>query len=211
MDPFKRLTGPAAPIDEPDMETDRLFPSRFLKKPLGPEYGDYLFHDLRFHADGTERPDFALNREGYRGAPILVANRNFGCGSAREGAVYALVEYGVRVVIAPSFGDIFYFNCLTNGLLPVRLEAGRAADLRRHVKGLPGTPLSVDLEAQTVTGPNGAEYPFDIDPAWRRRLLDGQDGIDLTLGHAAKIAAFEEGYRAEMDWLYGPGDNKAPE
>lgn len=202
MDPFKRLIGPAAPFDEPDMETDRLFPSRFLKKPLGPEYADYLFHDLRFHADGTERPDFILNRDAYRAAPIFVTNRNFGCGSAREGAVYALVEYGVRAVVAPSFGDIFYFNCLTNGLLPVRLEAGRAADLRRRVKELPGAPLSVDLEAQTVTGPDGTQYPFDIDPAWRRRLIEGLDGIDLTLGHATEIAAFEERYRADMDWLF---------
>ena len=205
MNPFKRLTGPAAPIDEPDMETDRLFPSRFLKKPLGPEYADYLFHDLRFHADGKERPDFVLNHDGYRAAPIFIANRNFGCGSAREGAVYALVEYGVRVVMAPSFGDIFYFNCLTNGLLAVRLEAGRAAEVRRRVKEMPGVPLSVDLEAQTVTGPDGAQYPFDIDPAWRRRLIEGLDGIDLTLGHAAEIAAFEERYRADMDWLFKDG------
>jgi 3-isopropylmalate/(R)-2-methylmalate dehydratase small subunit len=202
MDPFKRLTGPAAPFDELDMETDRLFPSRFLKKPLGPEYAGFLFHDLRFHADGTERSDFVLNRDAYRAAPIFVANHNFGCGSAREGAVYALVEYGVRVVIAPSFGDIFYFNCLTNGLLAVCLEADRAADLRRRVKELPGALLSVDLEAQTVTDPEGTQYSFDIDPAWRRRLIEGLDGIDLTLSHSAEITAFEERYRADMDWLF---------
>ena len=202
MDPFKRLTGTAAPFDELDMETDRLFPSRFLKKPLGPEYAGFLFHDLRFHADGTERSDFVLNRDAYRAAPIFVANHNFGCGSAREGAVYALVEYGVRVVIAPSFGDIFYFNCLTNGILAVCLEADQAADLRHRVKELPGALLSVDLEAQTVTDPDGTQYSFDIDPAWRRRLIEGLDGIDLTLSHSAKITAFEERYRADMDWLF---------
>ncbi|MDP6788536.1 MAG: 3-isopropylmalate dehydratase small subunit [Rhodospirillales bacterium] len=202
MEPFKRLTAVAAPIEGADMETDILFPSRFLKKPLGPEYAAYLFHDLRFHADGTERVDFVLNQSPCRAATILVANRNFGCGSAREGAVYALVEYGIRVVIAPSFGDIFYYNCLTNGLLAVRLEAGPVADLRRRLKESPGTRLSVDLEARTVTAPDGAQYSFEIDSAWRRRLIEGLDGIDLTLGHAAAIDAFEERYRAEMGWLF---------
>ncbi len=200
--PFKHLTAIAAPIDGPDMETDVLFPSRFLKKPLGPEYAEFLFHDLRFHADGTERADFILNQDPYRAASIIVAERNFGCGSAREGAVYSLVEYGVRVVIAPSFGDIFYFNCLTNGLLPIRLEAGPVAQLRRHVKELPGSPLGVDLEARTVTGLNDAKYPFEIDPSWRHRLMEGLDGVDVTLGHAAEIDAFEERYRADMAWLF---------
>ena len=200
MERFDRLTGPAAPLDTPNVETDLIFPSRFLKKPLSAAYAGYLFHDLRFDAEGAPVADCVLNRE--PGPRILVANRNFGCGSAREGAVYALSEFGVRSIIAPSFGDIFFTNCLTNGLLPVRLDGADCARLRAQVAERPGAEMTVDLEGQRVVGPDGGAYPFDIDPFWKRCLIAGLDQVEATLEHEAEIAAFEERYRSETSWLF---------
>jgi 3-isopropylmalate/(R)-2-methylmalate dehydratase small subunit len=201
MEPFTTLTAVAAPIDLPNVDTDRIIPARFLRKPRGPGYEQYLFHDVRFHPDGSERPDFVLNQPPYRAARILVTAENFGCGSSREAAVWALMAYGVRAVIGPSFGDIFFGNCFKNGALPVVVPAETAARLRRRVHERPGAVITVDLQSQTFTGPDGERYDFAVDPFRRESLLRGEDEIALTLGHAAAIAAFEERHWNDAPWL----------
>ena len=202
MEPFTRLTGAAAPIDLPNVDTDRVIPARFLRKPQGsPGYERFLFHDVRFDADGKERPEFVLNQPGFRGARMIVAAENFGCGSSREAAVWALAAYGVRAVIAPSLGDIFHQNCGKNGVLAVILPAEIVAGLRRQLHARPGATLSVDLQAQTVTAPDGVVHAFEIDPFRKQMLLSGQDDIGLTLGYEAQIAAFEASHRAAPPWL----------
>jgi len=202
MQAFTRLTAAAAPIDLPNVDTDRVIPARFLRKPQGSAgYERFLFHDVRFDADGKERPEFVLNQPGFRGVKIVVAAENFGCGSSREAAVWALAAYGVRAVIAPSLGDIFHQNCGKNGVLAVILPAETVAGLRRELHARPGATLSVDLEAQTVTAPDGAVHRFEIDPFRKQMLLSGQDDIGLTLGYEAQIAAFEASHRAAPPWL----------
>jgi 3-isopropylmalate/(R)-2-methylmalate dehydratase small subunit len=205
MQPFTRLTGVAVPIDLPNVDTDRIIPARFLRKPQGSEgYDRYLFHDVRFAADGSERAEFVLNQVPYRSATIVVAAENFGCGSSREAAVWALMAYGVRAVIAPSLGDIFHQNCIKNGLLPVILPVETVAGLRGQLHARPGASVSADLEAQTVTAPDGTAHRFEIDAFARQMLLAGQDEIALTLGYEAQIHAFEARHHAEMDWLALP-------
>jgi 3-isopropylmalate/(R)-2-methylmalate dehydratase small subunit len=202
MRPFTRLAAVAAPIDLPNVDTDRIIPARFLRKPRGSEgYARFLFHDVRFDAAGAERPEFVLNRAPYRAAQILVAAENFGCGSSREAAVWALDANGIRCVIAPSLGDIFRENCVKNGLLPVLLPAPAAAALRRLLHERPGAALDVDLEAQTVTAPDGAVHRFEIDPFRKQMLLTGQDEIALTLGHEAAIRDFEARHGWATPWL----------
>jgi 3-isopropylmalate/(R)-2-methylmalate dehydratase small subunit len=201
---FTRLTGVAAPIDLPNVDTDRVIPARFLRKPQGSAgYERYLFHDVRFTADGAERPEFVLNRAPYRPATILVAAENFGCGSSREAAVWALLAYGIRCVIAPSLGDIFHQNCFKNGLLPVILPAELVAGLRGQLHARPGATVTADLKAQTVAEPDGAVHGFAIDAFARQMLLNGQDEIALTLGYEAQIGAFEARRHAEWSWLRG--------
>lgn len=200
-EPFTRLTAVAAPVDLPNIDTDRIVPARFLRKPKSPEYGRYLFHDVRFNPDGSENADFVLNQGPYRDAKILVTAENFGCGSSREMAVWALEAYGVRSVVAPSLGDIFHQNCLKNGLLPVILPGHIVAGIRRQLHERPGATMAVDLESQTVTAPDGSPHPFEIDPFGRQMLLTGQDEIALTLGYGGAIEAFEARHRAEMGWL----------
>jgi 3-isopropylmalate/(R)-2-methylmalate dehydratase small subunit len=201
---FGKLTAVAAPIDRRNVNTDMLIPSRFMRRPRDGRYGDYLFHDLRFAPDGAERADFVLNRQGWRGAAILVADGNFGCGSSRETAVYALDSYGVRAVIAPSFGDIFAANALMNGLLAVRLDDDTCAALRRQLHDRPGALLAVDLENQTVTAPDGTAHRFDIGAFEKDCLLRGLDDVDLTLAHRDAIEAFERRARAADPWLFPP-------
>jgi 3-isopropylmalate/(R)-2-methylmalate dehydratase small subunit len=201
MEPFARLTAVAAPMDLPNIDTDRIIPARFLRRPREAGYGPLLFHDVRFEADGTEKPDFVLNRPGYRAAAILVTAENFGCGSSREMAVWALLDHGIRVVIGPSFGDIFFENCFKNGLLAVVLPAETVAALRRALTDRPGATLTVDLEAQTITGPDGSPIRFEIDGLRRQALLTGQDELALTLEHLPAIEAFEARRRHEMPWL----------
>jgi len=192
MEPFTRITAIAAPIDLPNVDTDRIVPARFLRKPQGsPGYDRFLFHDVRFEADGAEKPEFVLNHPSFRGARILVAADNFGCGSSREAAVWALAAYGVRVVIAPSLGDIFHQNCFKNGLLAVILPGDVVTGLRGALHARPGSTLSVDLDSQTVTEPEGAVHRFELDPFRKQMLLSGQDEIALTLGYEAQIAEFE--------------------
>lgn len=199
---FTRLTGVAVPIDLPNIDTDRVIPARFLRKPQGSEgYDRYLFHDVRFDAEGSERPEFVLNQAPYRPATIVVAAENFGCGSSREAAVWALMAYGIRVVIAPSLGDIFHQNCLKNGLLPVILPAGVVAEMRDQLHARPGARITADLETQTVTAPDGVAHRFEIEAFARQMLLTGQDEIALTLGYDAQIRAFEARQRVDMPWL----------
>ena len=206
MQPFTRLSAVAAPLDGTNVDTDRIIPARFLRKPRGDGYHRYLFHDVRFADDGAEVADFVLNRTPFRTAPILVADSNFGCGSSREGAVYALADHGIRAIIAPSFGDIFYQNCVKNGLLPIRLPAAVVAEWRKHLHEAPGATVAIDLPAQSVTGPDGTSWSFDIDAFARTCLLEGLDDIRLTLRHEAEIAAYEERCATRTPWVFDPGD-----
>jgi 3-isopropylmalate/(R)-2-methylmalate dehydratase small subunit len=201
MEPFTRLSAVAAPMDLPNIDTDRVIPARFLRKPREAGFGPLLFHDVRFDADGAPKPDFVLNHPGYRDAKILVTAENFGCGSSREMAVWALMDYGIRVVIGPSFGDIFFENCFKNGALAVVLPADGAAGLRRALAERPGATLTVDLEAQTVTGPAGEVFRFEIDAFRKHGLLTGQDEVEMTLAQLPAIEAFEARRRDEMPWL----------
>ncbi len=202
MEPFTTLTGVAAPIDLPNIDTDRIIPARFLRKPREtPGYDRFLFHDVRFNPDGSEKPDFVLNRPPYRTAKILVTALNFGCGSSREMAPWVLLAYGIRSVIAPSLGDIFHQNCFKNGLLPVILPADATDAMRRQLHERPGATMTVDLPSQTVTAPDGTQHRFSIDPFRKQCLLTGQDEIALTLGHEAEIRAFEERHAVAMPWI----------
>ena len=205
MEPFTRVTAVAVPIDLPNIDTDRVIPARFLRKDRSvPEYASFLFHDVRFTAEGAERPDFILNQAPYRGARIVVAAENFGCGSSREAAVWALAANGFRSVIAPSLGDIFHQNCFKNGVLPVILPAAAAAGLRRQLHDRPGAMLTVDLETQTLTAPDGAQHRFDVDAFRKEMLLTGRDEIGLTLGFEAQIAEFEARHARDMAWAVPP-------
>jgi 3-isopropylmalate/(R)-2-methylmalate dehydratase small subunit len=200
VEPFRRLTAVAAPLDLPNVDTDRIIPARFLRQPRSVGYGQFLFHDLRVRPDGREDPGFVLNRPPYRAARILAAAENFGCGSSREGAVWALAGYGIRAVVAPSFGDIFAENCLKNGLLPVVLPAGVVAALIRRLEAAPGATVTVDLAAQTVRGPDGLAHRFEIDPFRKEALLGGLDEIALTDRYREALTAFEARHVAEWPW-----------
>jgi 3-isopropylmalate/(R)-2-methylmalate dehydratase small subunit len=201
MEPFTRLDAAAVPIGVPNIDTDQIIPARFLWRKRRDGWGHLLFHDLRFNDSGTPKPEFVLNRDAYRDARILVADRNFGCGSSREHAVWALNDYGIRAVLAPSFGDIFFNNSFQNGLLPVVLPAERVAALRAMLEQSPGSHIAVDLEGQTTTGPDGVVDRFEIDPFRKDRLLAGTDDISFTLGQSERIAAFENAYEAKVRWL----------
>ncbi|MBM4441791.1 MAG: 3-isopropylmalate dehydratase small subunit [Candidatus Rokubacteria bacterium] len=190
MQPFTNVTAVAAPMDLPNIDTDRVIPARFLRKGQG-EYHGLLFHDVRFDEQGHEREEFVLNKAPFRQARILVVAENFGCGSSREAAVWSLAEHGIRAVIAPSLGDIFHENCYKNGLLPVILPADVVAALRAQLHANPGASMTVDLESQMVTGPDGAVHRFTVDPFRKQALLSGQDEIALTLSYEKEIAAYE--------------------
>lgn len=198
---FKSLTGIAAPCFEANIDTDKLIPHRFLRKPLAAGYRNFLFHDQRFTPDGKPVESFVLNRTPYTKAQILVAGSNFGCGSTREGAVYALLDFGFRVVIAPSFGDIFEANCLQNGLLPVRLSEIVVKALSDMLEDKTGATVAIDLQTQTVVLPDDTVHTFNIDPERKRRMLKGLDDIGITLEFEKQIQAFEDIYKARMTWL----------
>jgi 3-isopropylmalate/(R)-2-methylmalate dehydratase small subunit len=201
MDAFTTLSAVAAPIDLPNVDTDRIIPARFLRKPRGPGYECYLFHDVRFQADGAEWPEFILNQTPYRSARILVTAENFACGSSREAAVWALMAGGLRSFIGPSFGDIFFENCFKNGALPIVVPVELAASLRRQLHERPGASMTVDLKAQAFTGPDGARHAFTVDPFRRDCLLSGRDEIAMTLGYEREIEAFEAQHLRELPWL----------
>jgi 3-isopropylmalate/(R)-2-methylmalate dehydratase small subunit len=201
---FIRDTALAAPLAGINIDTDQIIPARFMKRSRAEGYGQYLFHDHRFGPDGTARPDFVLNRPEFSGARILVAGRNFGCGSSRETAVYALVDFGIHVVLAPDFGDIFHSNALKNGLIPAALPEDVVNELRNALIAGPRREVTVDLEAQTVTLPGGDCYRFPIDAFWRECILKGVDEIDLTRGHLEQIEAFERRYEQDRPWVVLP-------
>jgi 3-isopropylmalate/(R)-2-methylmalate dehydratase small subunit len=200
MDKFTKLNAKACPLDFPNVNTDQILPARFLKVPRSAELGRVLFHDLRRDADGAERPDFPLNRPIWRDAKILVAGRNFGGGSSREAAVYALYEAGIRCVIAPSFGDIFAENAVKNGLLAAILPESSTSELSATISAEPTRPLTVDLEQKTVAC-GDRTFEFAIDPVSRNQLLNGWDDVDLTESYKDKIAAFKAYDRANRPWM----------
>jgi 3-isopropylmalate/(R)-2-methylmalate dehydratase small subunit len=202
LQPFVVLEDIAAPLDQSNVDTDQILPARFMRRPRKGGYQDFLFRDLRFNEDGSEKPDFVLNQEPFRKARILVAERNFGGGSSRENAPWSLSDFGIRCVIAADFGDIFYSNSMKCGLLPVQLDIGLCNKLREQLHARPGVRLRIDLPQQTVTGPDTATYRFAIDPFRKRCLIDGLDDIGLTLSYDAEITAFENSYRHRFDWLF---------
>jgi 3-isopropylmalate/(R)-2-methylmalate dehydratase small subunit len=201
MDKFVIWTAVAAPLEAANIDTNQLCPTRFNKLEKGPQYARVLFHDLRFHPDGTEKADFILNQAPYRNAGIIVADRNFGCGSSRESAVYALATFGIRSVIAPSFGDIFFNNCLKNSVVPVVLDAATCAGLRAKLRAQVGAELTVDLERLVVIDTDGKPHPFDIHALRRRCLLSGLDDIALTREFSEVMRPFEATYRREFSWV----------
>ena len=203
MDAFTTLTAPAAPLPLANVDTDKIIPARFLKTIKRSGLGVHLFDTLRFDAGGVERPDFVLNQEPYRHAQILIAHENFGCGSSREHAPWALLDFGIRCVIAPDFADIFHNNCFKNGILPVRLPRAVCDQLMEDAKLGGNARLTVDLARQVVIRPSGEEIAFDIDPFRKHLLLNGLDDIGQTMQHAPSIDAFEAARAREQAWLPG--------
>ncbi len=211
MDKFVKREGLVVPLDRANVDTDAVIPKQFLKSIKRTGYGPNLFDEWRYldhgepgmdHSKRPLNPDFVLNQPRYQGATVLLARKNFGCGSSREHAPWALLQYGFQAVIAPSFADIFYNNSLKNGLLLIKLDAKTIDRLFKEVKGSPGYRLAVDLEAQTVTAPGGESFKFDIDPFSKHSLLNGLDEIGLTLENAGEIKAFEAKHRASQPWLF---------
>jgi 3-isopropylmalate/(R)-2-methylmalate dehydratase small subunit len=192
MQPFVTHTGLAAPLDRPNVDTDQIIPKQFLKRIERTGFGQFLFFDWRLDPQGNPNPTFELNAARYAGASILLAGRNFGCGSSREHAVWALADYGFRAVIAPSFADIFYNNALGNGLLPLTLPDEQVTELVTRTRDREGYRLTIDLERCVVEDESGLTRTFDIDPFSRHRLLNGLDDIGLTLQHEDRITAYEQ-------------------
>jgi 3-isopropylmalate/(R)-2-methylmalate dehydratase small subunit len=197
MRPFTKHTGLVATMDRAYVDTDQIIPKQFLKRIERTGFGQFLFFDWRFLDDGAPNSSFELNRQQFAGATILVTRRNFGCGSSREHAPWALEDYGFRVIIAPSFADIFYNNCFKNGLLPVRLPETAVQELFQRCSAHSGYRLSVDLEECRVTDEFGLGVPFDVEASRRHCMLHGLDDIDMTMKHEAKIAAFEAAHAAK--------------
>ncbi|MBF9058485.1 3-isopropylmalate dehydratase small subunit [Rhodobacterales bacterium HKCCSP123] len=195
-------TGTGVALDRDNIDTDQLIPARFMSTPRSEGYGRFLLHDLRYDAEGRERPEFALNR--VTGPSVLIAGRNFGSGSSREAAVYALVDFGIRVVVAPSFGDIFASNAVNNGLLPARVDAAAAAGLAARLAGADAT-VQVSLEDLTVSL-GDLTVPFEIDAVWREKLINGWDDIDLTRTHAGAIAAHRAARARHQPWAIPRGE-----
>ena len=192
MKPFTKHTGRVATLNRLNVDTDQIIHKQFLKRIERTGFGQFLFFDWRLRADGSSNPEFELNRPEFAGASILVARRNFGCGSSREHAPWALEDFGFRALIAPSFADIFYNNCFKNGLLPIRLDESMVQQLFDRVAAHPGYQLTVDLEQCTLSDGQGLQATFDLDPFRRHCLLHGLDDIGLTLQHEDKITAYEQ-------------------
>jgi 3-isopropylmalate/(R)-2-methylmalate dehydratase small subunit len=200
MQKFTTLTGVAAPLPLINIDTDKIIPARHLKSVERTGFGRFLFESMRFRTDGSENPDFVLNKPAYRKAEILVAGENFGCGSSREHAPWALLDFGIRCVIAQSFADIFYNNCFQNGVLPIKLPAETVALLMEDAQKGANARLTIDLQKQTITRPDGSTVSFDIDPFRKHCLLNGLDDIGITLQKEKAIAAFEAKQRAQEAW-----------
>lgn len=203
MQAFTTLTGVAAPMPAANIDTDMIIPARFLKTIARTGLGKSLFANMRYNEDGTEKPDFVLNQEPYRHAEILIAFDNFGCGSSREHAPWALLDFGIRCVIAPDFADIFHSNSFKNGVLPVALPRAICEQLMEDARMGGNARITVDLERQVVVRPNGEEIPFQVDIFRRHLLLNGLDDIGQTMQHAPAIDGFEARQRAAQPWLYG--------
>ena len=208
MDKFTRLTATACPLNVANIDTDQLLPARFLKVSRSAGLGKLLLHDLRLDSEGNERSDFPLNRSAWRNAGIVVGGPNFGGGSSREAAVYALYDYGIRCIIAPSFGDIFAQNSIKNGLLPAVASATDVAELAATLERHPELNVTADLEAQTITCGNYA-FKFSIPASWRDQLLNGWDEIDLTQSNHGRIRGFRERRRAAEPWVFATTDLNA--
>jgi len=211
MQKFEKLNGLAMPLDRANVDTDAIIPKQYLKSIKRTGFGPSLFDDSRYldpgepgmdHGKRRLNPDFVLNQPRYQGAQILLARDNFGCGSSREHAPWALMDYGFRVIIAPSYADIFYNNSFKNGLLPIVLERDAVDRLFRETEAAPGYRLGVDLSAQTVTTPSGTVFKFEIDAFRKHCLLNGLDDIGLTLQHVDEIRAYEARHRQEAPWLF---------
>lgn len=203
MEPLKNHTGIAAPLDRANIDTDAIIPKQFLRKIERTGFGKHLFHELRYlDYEGTkDNPDFVLNKPEYKNATVLLARDNFGCGSSREHAPWALSDYGFKVIIAPSFADIFYNNCVKNGILLVRLKEQAVDSLFNHVNANPGSTITADLESQTVTASNQETFSFDINGFSKDCLLKGLDHIDWTLQFSDQINAYEEKLKSEKPWI----------
>jgi len=201
MEKFTTLTGIAAPMPLVNIDTDMIIPKQFLKTIARTGLGKNLFDEMRYNLDGSEKPDFVLNQPAYRKAEILVAGENFGCGSSREHAPWALLDFGIRAVIAPSYADIFYSNCFKNGILPIVLPEGQVAVLMDDAQNGANARITVDLAAQTVTSSDGHSFHFEVDPFRKHCLLNGLDDIDLTLEKSAAIDAFEKTAATLRPWV----------
>jgi 3-isopropylmalate/(R)-2-methylmalate dehydratase small subunit len=213
MEKFTTLTGLVAPLDRSNVDTDAIIPKQFLKSIERTGFGPYLFDEWRYQDHGepgmdcTNRPrnpDFILNQERYSGARILLTRSNFGCGSSREHAPWALLDYGFKAILAPSFADIFYNNCFKNGILPIALDEDIIEHLFQQVAAQPGYQLEIDLEQQTITEPNGDSIRFELDPFRKHCLFNGLDDIALTLEKVERIKSFEEQRRLDAPWLFSP-------
>jgi len=203
MEKFTTLTGVAAPMPMPNIDTDKIFPAIYLKTIKRTGLGKWLFDELRYRADGSDNPDFVLNQGPYRHAKILVAGDNFGCGSSREHAPWALTDFGITCVIAPSFADIFYNNCFKNGLLPIALPQSVCDQLLEDAKKGANAVMTIDLENQTVSRPDGEIVHFDIDPFRKHCLINGLDDIGLTEQQGAAIHSYEDKRKLSKPWLFG--------
>ena len=202
MEKFTKLTGVAAPMPIRNIDTDMIIPKQFLKTIKREGLGVHLFDEMRYLDDGSENPDFVLNKDAYRNASIIVAADNFGCGSSREHAPWALNDFGIRVIISTSFADIFYNNSFKNGMLPIRVDEETLAKLMDDAERGANATLTIDLEAQTISGPDGGTVTFDIDPFRKHCLLEGLDDIGLTQKKADKIDSYEDKQKASQPWLF---------
>ncbi|NOX40067.1 MAG: 3-isopropylmalate dehydratase small subunit [Alphaproteobacteria bacterium] len=200
MDKFNTLSGIAAPMPLINIDTDMIIPKQFLKTIKRSGLGVNLFDEMRYDDDGQEIPDFVLNKTAYRNAEIIVGGDNFGCGSSREHAPWALLDFGIRCVISTSFADIFYGNCFKNGILPIVLPKEQVDQLMEDAERGENARISVDLEAQTVTSSDGTEFRFEVDPFKKQCMLNGLDDISLTMEKSAAIDTFEADYQARMPW-----------
>jgi 3-isopropylmalate/(R)-2-methylmalate dehydratase small subunit len=202
MKPFTVLTAVAVPLAIDKIDTGMILPGRYMRRHRRPghDYASAFLHDLRFDAHESPRRDCALNDDAYRGAEIMVVGADFGCGSSREGAAYAVLDYGLRALVAPSFGEIFQANCLQNGILPVRLAQAAVEELWRQLSSRPGCRISIDLPAQTLVAPDASVHAFEINETRKLRLLQGLDDIDVTLQHREAIAEYEVRLRDRRSW-----------
>ena len=202
MEPLRKQTGIAALLSYPDVDTDQIIPKQFLKRIERSGYGDFLFYDWRYQADGTDNPDFPLNHPDYQGASFLVAGDNFGCGSSREHAVWALKDYGFRAIVSTSYSDIFYTNCVKNGVLPIRVSKELLDLLMAEIKEKSPVKFSVDLENQELTTPGGIKVNFELNEQEKMIFLEGKDEIEQTLQYAKNIEELENKQRQTMPWLW---------